>query len=799
MPVITGTNGGDSLVGTAADDVINSGNGDDILDGGNGSDRLSGGAGRDILAYELSANSASADNYSGGAGIDTLRLQFTGAEWHSAAVRHEIARYVQHLATVKKNPNTGEVSSGSASDFTFAFGNGNTLVVSMMERLEIWVDNREIDYRAPTIATAKESGAVQEDAAPQLLSDVGTIRFSDIEIGDRHAIAVSPAADNPLGGILSAVLSDSASDDGEGVVSWTYQLDNTNTRVQALAAGQSVIERFSVSITDAAGRSVTQAVQIAVSGTNDAPDIRIAVGDSAAVSLIETNGPLLASGTLTVTDADANDSVAATVESVTVTISGGNNPQPFLDNATFKGMLTLDDAAANHAEAGASGNLGWYFDSTVDNGLVAFNRLSRDQIMVLDYVIKVTDSSGEGSDTQVLQFTVTGTNDEVQITSMEQAGVVRDAQDAPALASGTVSFNDVDVADRHVASFVPAGSNTTALGSFALGPVEEGSRSTSGSVNWSYALNSEAARYLAANQQVTETYTVMIDDRNGSIATQDVIVTIVGSNDAPEFSVAAGDSVAASLIEADGPLTATGTLTLADADENDTVSVAVESLHIDRSRAPGADTLLTDDMVKGMLTVQPEQGVAGNLRWNFDSDIDGLIPFNRLARDQQVVLTYTLRATDSSGEGSDTQDVTITITGTNDPVRISNAQQAGTVVEDADITVSQSDAQNARGTISFSDIDTADRHTATFSPSPANKTALGTFTLSPVSEEDAALYGSVDWNYTLNNAAAQYLSANQQVREVYRVTIDDQNGSKRTQDVVITIIGTDEAAGSLFM
>src|SRR5687768_9328678 len=153
MPMAS-TSGDDILIGESGDDRLNGGSGGDTLDGGGGDDSLNGGSGTDTLVYRLAENSGCTDLYTGGSGIDTVRLQLTSAEWLSASVQSEIARYVQHLATVKTNTNTGEVSNGTASDFTFSFGGATTLTVSMMETLDVWVDGSAIDFHAPAIAAA---------------------------------------------------------------------------------------------------------------------------------------------------------------------------------------------------------------------------------------------------------------------------------------------------------------------------------------------------------------------------------------------------------------------------------------------------------------------------------------------------------------------------------------------------------------------------------------------------------------------------------------------------------------------
>ena len=77
MATINGTNGGDSLYGTAAADVINGLNGNDTLKGFGGADRLDGGAGIDTVFYGDSSagvgiNLATGRGVGGSAEGDTL-------------------------------------------------------------------------------------------------------------------------------------------------------------------------------------------------------------------------------------------------------------------------------------------------------------------------------------------------------------------------------------------------------------------------------------------------------------------------------------------------------------------------------------------------------------------------------------------------------------------------------------------------------------------------------------------------------------------------------------------------------
>ena len=170
MTTITGTSGSDNLNGGSGVDIINGGagsdkisggSGDDILDGGSGSDTVNGDSGNDILIYRLTENAGSSDIYTGGSGVDTLRMYLTDAQWLDASVQTQLASYLVHLAQYT-NAKTGEMSNGSASDFVFNFtsvtGQTTTLKVQMTEKLEIWIDNIQIDYHVPDIRVGTEIG-----------------------------------------------------------------------------------------------------------------------------------------------------------------------------------------------------------------------------------------------------------------------------------------------------------------------------------------------------------------------------------------------------------------------------------------------------------------------------------------------------------------------------------------------------------------------------------------------------------------------------------------------------------------
>ncbi|TKF29273.1 hypothetical protein FCV83_22075, partial [Enterovibrio norvegicus] len=115
----------------------------------------------------------------------------------------------------------------------------------------------------------------------------------------------------------------------------------------------------------------------------------------------------------------------------------------------------------------------------------------------------------------------------------------------------------------------------------------------------------------------------------------------------------------------------------------------------------------------------------------------------------------TLTATDGT-----TQDITITITGTNDAAIITG-ETAASITEDTG-------AQTASGTITITDVDTGD------TPTIPNGTLTGEY--GSLTLVDGA------WTYTADSASIQSLADGDTATDTITVTASDGT----TQDIVIT-------------
>ncbi|MGE8688531.1 MAG: retention module-containing protein, partial [Achromobacter sp.] len=209
-----------------------------------------------------------------------------------------------------------------------------------------------------------------------------------------------------------------------------------------------------------------------------------------------------------------------------------------------------------------------------------FQYLAAGQTATTSITYTVSDAQG-ATDTATLTVTITGTNDAPTITTGPQEGTVTEIADGAAgenttehIASGTITFADVDTVDTHTATVTPNGNGY--LGNLTLGAIDPADKSLS----WDFKVNDELLDSLQAGQTLTQTYTVTIDDGKGGTVTQDITITITGTNDVPTITSGAQSGSVTEV--ADGATgenatehTAGGTITFADVDTLDTHTVAV--------------------------------------------------------------------------------------------------------------------------------------------------------------------------------------------------------------------------------
>jgi VCBS repeat-containing protein len=283
--------------------------------------------------------------------------------------------------------------------------------------------------------------AVTEDTAPTASGNVITLGAGADTLGADAATTVT--------GVAAGTHASAAGQVGSGVAGaygtltlasgggYTYVLDNASAAIQALATGQTVTDTFTYTITDADGDTSTTTLTLTVNGTNDAPDITVQAGDSAAAALSETDAGLTAGGTLSIGDVDTLDTVTPSVFSVTAggTYAGLASLSSLVTNAQLLAMLAVTGGESSTTAQDNPHGIAWAFDS----GSQAFNFLPVGETLTLTYVVRATDNHG-ASDDQPVTITITGTND--GITLHDDARTIAENANA-AGRSGNVLTNDV--------------------------------------------------------------------------------------------------------------------------------------------------------------------------------------------------------------------------------------------------------------------------------------------------------------------------------------------------------------------
>ncbi|WP_102578974.1 VCBS domain-containing protein [Vibrio lentus] len=614
------------------------------------------------------------------------------------------------------------------------------------------------------------SGAVTEESQ---LQTSGTLTVTDVDTGEAHF------SNTDIAGTLGTL---HLTDNG----TWTYDLDNTNPQVQALGKGATATDTITVNSADGTPHQIT----ITVNGTNDTAVIG---GTSAGAVTEETQ--LQTSGSLTITDTDTGEA--------------------HFSNTDIKGSL----GTLHLTDAGQ-----WTYDLDDTNPTV--QALGKGAATT----DTITVTSADGTTHQVT-IAVNGTNDKAVITGTNTGAVTED-QDLTnqlnvhpnyMLTQGKLFITDVDTNE---ATF-PMQSGIVGdhgIGSFTLIP----------SGIWLFSADSKQAAVQALGVGETLTESTTITSVDGTQKT--ILVTINGTNDAPVIT-----PVATQTVTEDGSKTITFHAT--DIDTTDTLTPSVSATHGSASlNAQGEIVFTPDANYNGPATVvlsvtdghtttsqtinvdvtpandapvinpivpvnATEDGavVTGQLtstdidagdtatftttstQGGFTLNADGsynLDPtdasFQHLKAGEISTFTIPVTVTDSAG-ATDTKDLVITVTGTNDTPVISGVD-TGALKEDVSANP-QSNELTATGKLDIVDIDTGE---GSFVSHGFNKTALqGHYGKLEISQDGS-------WSYSADNSqtAIQSLGEGEQLTDTIKVTSKDGT----THDVVVTINGTNDTA-----
>ncbi|MDH0193956.1 VCBS domain-containing protein, partial [Acinetobacter ursingii] len=313
--------------------------------------------------------------------------------------------------------------------------------------------------------------------------------------------------------------------------SYTYQLNNNNTDVNALKDNQSLQDVFSYTITDGDGDKSTATITITINGhTDGAPNVVITDhnGSALGANSIAENATTPVQGEFTVNAADGLKSITIGVTTILTSELLDLSPTTPKTIAGTEGTLTLTDYDP------VTGKVSYSYQQSGTSK----NHSGGDSSVSDSFPIIVTDNADESSVATDLVILITDTAPEAKADT----GTV--TEDGTALEGNVItggSSNSADVADRlgvdaTQVTGVSKGSSTTEQTDNVGGTGLAGDYGTlilnsDGSYSYTVDPNNATVNALKDGGKLTETFSYTIKDADGDWSTTTLTITINGHTD----------------------------------------------------------------------------------------------------------------------------------------------------------------------------------------------------------------------------------------------------------------------------
>lgn len=359
-------------------------------------------------------------------------------------------------------------------------------------------------------------------------------------------------------------------------------------------------------------------------------------------------------------------------------------------------------------------------------------------------------------------------------------------------------FNDVD--DAAVLRFgLTGGTADTSLAGFDIRKTDDFGVLWLNSVTGAYSYRPDATAINAIEVDQVRTFEFSVTDQFNSGTTASYTLRITGVDDTPVISLGTGETDRANLTETDSKLTASGVLSVFDAEPGDSVTVKMVS-----AKAGGTISGLPSDratreaMLRDMLTLTPASEVldAGETRakqaWGFDSGTEN---FDWLAVGEKLVLTWALSFSD--GNSAAIRNITITVTGTNDAPVLEPITDIASVVETDGRLVSKAYE------VEHSDADMSDTMTVRTigvkasgdvpvgMPNKATLIDMLVLSLDPSIDDRSRV--RVGWKFDTKGHPFDEIGLDETLTLTYEVQVTDESGVRQTQKITVNIDGTNDA------
>lgn len=468
------------------------------------------------------------------------------------------------------------------------------------------------------------------------------------------------------------------------------------------------------------------------------------------------------------------------------------------ENSAIDTDVTANDLFADHEGAKVvSVTDGKYGTVTInEDGTVkytpAIDFLAEGETITDQYTYTVQTAAGN-LESATVTVTITGTNDAPVVTAITGTAT----EDTTLTASGDIiadHVTDADISDSHTISAVDG--ETSKVGTSVDGTY--GSITVNADGTYTYTLNNGTngdggnnVQKLAEGEHYDEVFSVTVSDGHGGETTQNITITVHGTNDAPTAADNAG-----SVVEDDRTSTTEGHTTSDGnilANDNDIDNG--HTLTIAEVEGSAANVGTSVDGTYGKVTINADGTYKYDLN-NTDPNVQAL----RVG--QTVTDTFDVVVTDEHGAAV-TETLTITITGTNDAPKIS----VGTGDSDSAALAETNSSLTESGTLTLTDIDVKDAVSTVKVDSivkggtyagalPTDEALKNMLTISNGALMDSETGGRINWNFNSGSAHFDFLAAGETLTLTYTVKSTDNSGTANDNDIheiTITITGTNSA------
>jgi VCBS repeat-containing protein len=575
--------------------------------------------------------------------------------------------------------------------------------------------------------------------------------------------------------------------------SYSYRLDNSMAAVQALRAGNTLLDAFSYEVIDATGATDRATLNISIQGRNDTPvaqnDSNTAVeagGANNATPGTDPTGNVLSNDT----DVDGNGEVLSVI-GVNQGSSVGLIGSGF--NGTY-GRLTLN----------ADGSYSYQVDNL--NPQVQALRSNADSLTET-FTYQIRDLAGATS-SATLTITLRGANDnpiasDDSAVAVEAGGTFNGTPGVNPSGNVLTNDNDVDANDVKLVTGIRTGSEaaggtfTTVAGAQTFNGLY-GTLTLNSDGTYSYVVNNSlaAVQALKVGDSLVETFTYRLRDIAGATDTAQLSIRIDGAWDAP---VAANDTALAVADNGKGNgVNPSGNVLPNDTDVDQGDSKSVTGIRFGTEDAGGSlagVTTGTDNsngtLINGLYG-QLIIGADGSFTYNLDSNNAAVLALGPL---QFLNERFTYQVSDRGGQ-TDLAEIHIIIRGRN-IAPVANTDTA-TAIEAGGRNNDQP-GLNPGGNVLDNDTDAESDPLSVIGIHTGTVNAIGT--VGSVGTSLRGLYGDLlinadgSYTYTVDNslAAVQALrQSGQTLNEVFSYTIVDRWGDTSTAELRITVDGRND-------